>query len=228
MLVWIIQGPSLIVEIKRLKKAFQDAKRRGVNLRYITEIKTENVSFCKELLTSIVNELRHLDGIKGNFYVSEKEYIAPAALHEKDKPSSQIIKSNMKEIVEEQQYIFDTLWNKSISAEDKIKEIEQEVEPEYFRVINDNEEATNILIDLVKNAQKEILFLLPNDKALTRIERLGLIDHLIDKCNNRINGRENRRKGEGEEDGFQAKIICPLSDANLNIVNGNLAEYQSY
>ena len=155
--------------------------------------------------------LRHLDGIKGNFYVSEKEYIAPAALHEKDKPSSQIIHSNMREMVEEQQYIFDTLWNKSISAEDKIKEIEHEIEPEYFRVINDNEEATNILIDLVKNAQKEILFLLPNDKALTRIDRLGIFNHLIDKCNKRIYG-----KGENE---FQAKIICPLSDANLNIVN---------
>lgn len=216
--------PSLIVEIKRLKKAFQDAKRRGVKLRYITEIKTENVSFCKELLISVVNDLHHLDGIKGNFYVSEKEYIAPAALHEKDKPSSQIIKSNMKEIVEEQQYVFDTLWNKSIPAEDKIKEIEQKIEPEYFRVVNDNEEATNILIDLAKNARKEILFLLPNDKALTRIDRLGLIDHLIDKCNNiRINGKEGegegqKGKGEGENE-FQAKIICPLSDANLNIVN---------
>ena len=214
--------PSLIVEIKRLKKAFQDAKRRGVKLRYITEIKTENVSFCKELLTSVVNDLHHLDGIKGNFYVSEKEYIAPAALHEKDKPSSQIIHSNVKEIVEEQQYVFDTLWNKSIPAEDKIKEIELGTDPEYFRVINDNEEATNILIDLVKNAQKEILFLLPNDKALTRIDRLGLFDHLIDKCNNRINGRERQEQGEGEGEGeneFQAKIICPLSDANLNIVN---------
>ena len=215
--------PSLIVEIRRLKKAFEDAKRRGVKLRYITEIKTENVSFCKELLTSIVNELRHLDGIKGNFYVSEKEYIAPGALHEKDKPSSQIIKSNMKEIVEEQQYIFDTLWNKSIPAEDKIKEIEQEIEPEYFRVINDNEEATNILIDLVKNAQREILFLLPNDKALTRIDRLGLIDNLVEKCNKGINSEERKeqgiREGEREEGEFQAKIICPLSDTNLNIVN---------
>jgi two-component system, OmpR family, sensor histidine kinase VicK len=207
--------PSLIVEIQRLKKAFQGAKRRGVKLRYITEIRTENVSFCKELLTSVVNELRHLDGIKGNFYVSEKEYIAPAALHEKDKPSSQIIHSNMKEIVEEQQYVFDTLWNKSIPADDKIKEIEQEIEPEYFRVINDNEEATNILIDLVKNAQREILFLLPNDKALSRIDRLGMLDHLVEKCNKKVND-------SGEEEGenrFQAKIICPLSDANLSIVN---------
>lgn len=203
--------PSLIAEIRELKKAFRDAKRRSVKFRYVTEITAENVSFCKELLTSLVNELRHLDGIKGNFYVSEKEYIALAAFRENDKPLSHIIHSNMKEIVEEQQCIFDTLWNKSTPAEDKIKEIEQEMEPEYFRVINDNEEATKIFTELAKNAQYEILFLLPNDKALTTIDRLGIFNHLIDKCNKRIYG-----KGQNE---FQAKIICPLSDTNLNIVN---------
>ena len=200
--------PSLILQIKEIKKAFYDARERGIKLRYITEITADNVSFCKELSTTIADEFRHLDGIKGNFYVSEREYIAPAALHEKGKPSSQIIHSNMKEIVEEQQYIFDTLWNKSISAEDKIKEIEQGLEPEYFRVINDNEEATHILTDLAKHAQKEVFFLLPNDKALTRLDRLGLLDYLIGKCNE-----------EKKEDMIQVKIICPLSDANLNIVN---------
>ena len=200
--------PSLILELKELKKAFHVARKRGIKLRCVTEITAENVSFCKELSPTIVDELRHLDDIKGNFYLSEREYIAPAALHEKGKPSSQIIYSNMKEIVEEQQYIFDTLWNKSISAVDKIKEIEQGIEPEYFRVINDNEEATNILIDLAKNAQNEILFLLPNDKALTRIDRLGIIDYLVGKCNEEI-----------KEGMIQVKIICPLSDTNLNIVN---------
>ena len=60
----------------------------------------------------------------------------------------------MKEIVEEQQYIFDTLWNKSISAEDKIKEIELGTEPEYFRVINDNEEATQTLVEFYKECTK--------------------------------------------------------------------------
>ncbi|MGA6921959.1 MAG: HAMP domain-containing sensor histidine kinase [Nitrososphaeraceae archaeon] len=207
--------PSLILQIKEIKKAFYDAKERGIKLRYITEITADNVSFCKELSTTIADELRHLDGIKGNFYVSEREYIAPAALHQKDKPSSQIIHSNMREMVEEQQYIFDTLWNKSISAEDKIKEIEHEIEPDYFRIINDNDEATNILIDFAKNAQKEILLLLPNDKALTRMDRLGILNYLIDKCNEQIKGKEER---EGE-DIIQAKIICPISDINLDIVN---------
>lgn len=207
--------PSLILQIKGIKKAFYDARERGIKLRYITEITADNVSFCKELSTTIVDELRHLDGIKGNFYVSESEYIAPAALHQKDKPSSQIIHSNMREMVEEQQYIFDTLWNKSISAEDRIKEIEHEIEPDYFRIINDNDEATNILIDFAKNAQKEILLLLPNDKALTRMDRLGILNYLIDKCNERIKGKE---EGEGE-DIIQVKIICPISDINLDIVN---------
>jgi signal transduction histidine kinase len=206
--------PSIIVEIRELKKTFHDAKKRGVKLRYITEITAENTSFCKSLM-ALVDELRHLDGIKGNFFVSETEYIAPAALHEKGKPSSQIVYSNMKEIVEEQQYIFDTLWNKSLSANDKIKEIELGIEPEYFRVINDNEEATSILIELARNAKYEILFLLPNDKALTRIDKLGIFDHLIGKCNKGFNGKEK----EEEEGEFQAKIICPVSDANLNIVN---------
>jgi two-component system, OmpR family, sensor histidine kinase VicK len=199
--------PSLIVEIKELKKAFRNARERDVKLRYITEITAENVSFCKELITTVVDELRHLDGIKSNFYASETEFIAPAALHEKGKPSSQIVHSNMKEVVEEQQYIFDTLWYKSISANDKIKEIEQGIEPEYFRVINDNQEATQILTDLAKHAQNEILFLLPNDKALSRVDKLGIIDALIGKC------------GEEKVDAIQVKIICPISDLNLNIVN---------
>jgi hypothetical protein len=62
--------PSLAIRIEQLKKSFMNAKNRGVRLRCITEINKENISYCKELL-EIVNELRHLDGIKGNFYLSE-------------------------------------------------------------------------------------------------------------------------------------------------------------
>ncbi len=52
----------------------------------------------------MVDELRHIEGIKGNSYLSETEYIAPASLHAKGKPASQIIYSNVKEIVEHQHF----------------------------------------------------------------------------------------------------------------------------
>jgi two-component system, OmpR family, sensor histidine kinase VicK len=63
--------PPLAIEIETIKKAFFDAKKRNVKLRYLTEITKDNISYCKELMT-IVDELRHLDGIKGNFMVSEQ------------------------------------------------------------------------------------------------------------------------------------------------------------
>ena len=68
--------PELAIVLEQIKKAFLDAKARSVRLRYITEITKDNLSYCKELAL-LVDELRHLDGIKGNFMLSESEYLAP-------------------------------------------------------------------------------------------------------------------------------------------------------
>jgi phosphatidylserine/phosphatidylglycerophosphate/cardiolipin synthase-like enzyme len=42
--------PSSAIEIEQLRKAFLDAKSRGVRLRYVTEITKDNVAYCKDLL----------------------------------------------------------------------------------------------------------------------------------------------------------------------------------
>jgi two-component system sensor histidine kinase VicK len=97
--------PPFAIGIGQIKKAFLDAKSRGVRLRYLTEITNENISYCKELI-KIVDELRHLDGIKGGIAVSETEYMATTVLQEA-KPLTQVIYSNVKEVVEQGQYIFD-------------------------------------------------------------------------------------------------------------------------
>jgi two-component system, OmpR family, sensor histidine kinase VicK len=117
--------PSLAIDFLALKNAFINAKKRGVRLRYVTEITKDNISYCKQLLTTMVYELRHLEGMKGNFYISESAYLAPATFHEKDKPASQIIYSNVKEIVEHQRYVFDSFWNRALPAKQRIKEIEE-------------------------------------------------------------------------------------------------------
>ena len=95
--------PILTLDILVLKKAFEDAKRRGVKLMYVTEITKDNLIYCKELV-KMTHEL-HLDGIKGNFYISESGYLAPATYHEKGKPASQIIYSNVNEIIEQILYL---------------------------------------------------------------------------------------------------------------------------
>src|SRR5437870_4114991 len=97
-----------------------DLKKRGVKVKYVTEIKKENIHYCKDLM-KMIDELRHLDGVKGNLAVSETEYLAAAAPLEEAQPVRHLLYSNMKTIVGQQQYIFDTLWNKAVSAEQKIK-----------------------------------------------------------------------------------------------------------
>jgi two-component system, OmpR family, sensor histidine kinase VicK len=125
--------PQLAIELQPIKKAFIDAKSRGIQLRYLTEITKDNISFCKELI-SLVDELRHLNGIKGNFMVSESEYLAPVILFEKGKIASEAIYSNQKEIVDQHQYMFDTLWNKAVSAEQRIERIEEGIiEEEHYQ-----------------------------------------------------------------------------------------------
>jgi two-component system, OmpR family, sensor histidine kinase VicK len=216
--------PSLTIDIALLKEAFLDAKRRGVKLFYITEITRDNLSYCKQLIT-MVDELRHLDGIKGNFYISETGYLAPATFHEKGKPASQIIYSNVKELIEHQRYVFDTFWDKAISAEQRIREIEEEREPDFYEVITDNEKASQILIDLAQSVKKEALFFLPNDKAMLRLDRMGLIDYTI----------------KASQNGAIVKIICPLSNENdhivkriserapqIQVLNGNNSPYGMY
>jgi two-component system, OmpR family, sensor histidine kinase VicK len=86
-------------------------------------------------LIPLVDDLRHLDGIKGNFMISETDYLAPVILFEEGKIASQIIYSNQKEIVEQHQYIFDTLWNKAVSAQQRVKEIEEGIieEEEHYQ-----------------------------------------------------------------------------------------------
>jgi two-component system sensor histidine kinase VicK len=145
--------PQLAIILEPIKKAFLDAKSRGVRLKYLTEITADNISSCKELI-SIVDELRHLEGIKGNFMVSESEHLAPVVLYEKGKISSQIIYSNVKEILDQHQYTFDTLWNKAIPAQQRIREIEEGAIIYETKILEGREEKVTKFKEYLENSDK--------------------------------------------------------------------------
>jgi hypothetical protein len=45
---------------------------RGAKIRFIIDIKKENFGYCKEII-NLVDEYRHLDGIKDGIALSENE-----------------------------------------------------------------------------------------------------------------------------------------------------------
>jgi RNA-binding protein YhbY len=67
--------PSVAMAVPVFREAMLDLKTRKIKCRFVTEFTKDNLSFCKQLME--MAEVRHLD-IKGNFAVSELEYIASA------------------------------------------------------------------------------------------------------------------------------------------------------
>ncbi|MFL6377554.1 MAG: ATP-binding protein [Nitrososphaeraceae archaeon] len=218
-------GPPVdMKEIEPIRNAILDAKNRGVKLRYVTEITKDNIHYWKESM-KIIDELRHLEGVKGNFATNGIEHIAIAMLQQ-DKPVVQVIYSNVKAVVDQHLYIFGTLWDKATSAEQKIREIEEGIEQEYYKVITDHKKVSQILVELAKSVKEEALIVLPNDRSMVRLDRLGVIDYAIKAS--QVNGTD-------------VKIICPLSEVNskvvkkisdnapnIKILNGNNSPYGIY
>ena len=194
--------PSVVMGVEVFKKGLYDLKSRNVQSRFITDITKDNIEYCKELMQ--ISELRHLDRIKGNFAISEKGYTASATLQEASL-LQQVIYSNVRSILDQQQYVFETLWNKAIPAEQRLREIEEGIEAEVFETITNHEVVSQILVDLAKSVKKEALFFLPNDKAMVRIDKLGIVDYLI--------------KASQKSDTAIVRLVCPLSNENTEVTN---------
>jgi two-component system sensor histidine kinase VicK len=192
-------GPAVVMSIESMKKRLIVAHARGVKIRFVTEITKGNLPYCKQMME--LGEMKHLDGIQGNFGVSETEYLASATL-DKEKVVPLLIYSNVKQFVKQPQYVFQTLWNKAIPAEQRIEEIQLGKEHEFLEVCPDRREAASVYSSFAELVQSEALLILPNSKALLLEYDLGILHKLVDAA--------AKRKAV-------VRIICPLDDKNAKI-----------
>ena len=126
---------SVALGVTQFREAVQHATSRGVKLRYITEVSNQNISQCKKLAKLV--ELRHLDKVRGNFAINESESISISTVIQEASPVPKAIYSDIPEIVLQQQYFFETLWDKAIPAGQRIQEIEEGIEFTSTRLVDD-------------------------------------------------------------------------------------------
>jgi two-component system sensor histidine kinase VicK len=192
------RAPSVSIEVEPYNKALLVLRSRGLRLRQITEITKDNLSFSKELMK--LAEVRHLDGVKGNFMTSENEYLAPVLLSQKENVTSQIVYSNVKEVVGQQKYLFETLWTKSIPAEQIIQEIEEGIKPGVIDIIRNPIEIQNIFMDLIKSSTKEIMIMIPTTNTVHRQADIGILQLL---------------KKVATDNHINIRILAPLNDYSV-------------
>ncbi len=156
-------APSIVVDVKEYRNGYMKIRKRGGRIRAFTEITRENLPYCKKLM-SLVDELKHLDGVRGGIAISETEYMATTVLQE-SVPLTEVIYSSIREVVEQGQYIFDTLWSTATPAEQKIKELEEGVEHHVIQVIGDTRTSISLAYDLISSARHEILIMFASAKT---------------------------------------------------------------
>src|SRR5215218_1564321 len=163
-------APSIAMTIFR--DAYKSMKSRGIKIRWVTDITKDNLTHCKDLMQYA--EVRHISHLNENFRMSETEYIEATTTKE-GLPIPKLIYSNSKEIIGQQQYIFETLWDKAVPAEHRIKEIEQEIESQRIAVIYDARQALELYHWLIMSAEKEIKVVFPTTNALIRQDKAGIL-----------------------------------------------------
>lgn len=208
------EAPSIVIDVKEYRTGYNNIRKRGGRIRAFTEITRENLNHCKELM-KLVDELRHLDGVRGGLAISETEYMATTVLQE-SAPLTEVIYSNVREVVEQGQYIFDTLWSTATPAEQKIKELEEGVERPVIQVITDTHTSISRAFDLISSARHEILvmfasaktFLLAADvytlnhyqKALQKGINLTILVPVYEDSKNDTNWASNEGYGHDDDD----------------------------
>ena len=231
------KGPAILIEHDIYKKNLIDAQNRGAKIRYLVDITKENLNYCKEML-KIANEIRHFEGFKGGLTVSDIEYMGTPSLTEKQH-SEFLIYSNEKEIVEQQQIIFNTLWEKAIPAKQRIKEIETGIKREFIETIKEPFEIQKLFFKLLESAEEEILLLLSTSNTFYKLEKLGLISllyiivksslsiHIMTSIDSTINNKIIKLNNDfGNKMIFcplkksddQPNIICLIVDSSLSLV----------
>lgn len=163
-----------------IRKGLQKAKTKGIRIRLITEITKANLNACKEIMKFA--EVRHLDKVIGNFIISDKEYFGQSL--GSNYQTNQIY-NNDDGMVELQNYVFENLWNNSVSHHDKSSSLEAGVDPEEVKVLSDPIEIRKTYLSLIESAKSEISLIIATPNALQRNYKGGIISMLIEASKKR-------------------------------------------
>ena len=188
--------------------------QRAGSTQIITNIEKETIPAVKEL-TEAGAQVKHIDisslrrcviydDDAAYFSIVEEPLITHTAIDNVDQTEGDDlwVASTEYSVIQSAKKRYVSDWENAIQYKDRIHQLETGIEPEFYKIITDSEKASQLIRDLTISVKREALLFLPNSKSLVRSDNLGIIDKLI----------------ETSQKGATVKIICPVSEQNINTV----------
>ncbi len=143
-------SPSTIINNQIYRNDFENAYKRGIRVRFITEITTENIEYCRQI-KNFVDEFKHFGGLQGALCINESEFLG-TTLCSQGNIVNTVIHSTEKEVVLQQQFIFNTFWKNAIPFDKRIKEIEEGIESVKTEILEEEKEISSRMIELAERS----------------------------------------------------------------------------
>ena len=175
-------------------------KQKGVKLRIITQITSDNLSYCKTF--SQAAELRHVDGIQSSFGISDGKWLLEHVISLDEFPLSHAIHTNVKKLVDAKRTLFETVWRQSIPAEEMFAKLEKSSPTEVNTQIDINE-AEKLLFNLIQRSKYHIDMTNPTCNCLSPLVAKGLRIYLETAVNQ----------------GVKVRILLPKDERSLVFKN---------
>jgi two-component system, OmpR family, sensor histidine kinase VicK len=182
----VLEADAIGMPLNAYRKFYEDLMSRGVRVEALTRITKENLAICREMLgLGLVSELKHVDKVKGNFGISEKEYLAISSGSDQ---ISWLIYSNDEEIVSQNQSVFENLWAVAIPAEIRFSELDEEKIQIATRILRDPYQILEETRRMASESRKYSVSSVSGGLLYAR-------DHIPDKLKELV---ERKKKGKHE------------------------------
>jgi len=149
-------------------------KKRDIQFRIITEVPSNYLQAVKDLLKTINPEIkikaRNTDIGLALFprmvIRDDKEilYFVSAKPDEIEKNNAAALSTDCSSLIKPLSTVFENLWNNSTLIEQKIDELERGEDPPRTLLFEDTNEAKTKYVDILRKANKEILFVVPAER----------------------------------------------------------------
>ncbi|MFL6474811.1 MAG: hypothetical protein ACJ701_07365 [Nitrososphaera sp.] len=153
-------------------------KKRKLRARLVTAIGSANVGLATELARD--SSLYHTDILGGDFCIIDGRlylYDIKKSGKENEEDDRYLFSKNVT-FVKLQQNLFENLLNHAIPARDKIKEMEQGIQREFIKTLQDPSSILRLIGERIEIAGFDIQVLFATVNSFYRAERDGIIDLL--------------------------------------------------
>jgi len=135
-------------------KAKKQIEQKGIKIRMITETTNENVEFIDSLNCP---NMKHLDDIRGNFEIFDNRAYMVYIFHKQNEKPDQTLWNNSKVLVDQQQILFNKLWELSIPFSTRKKELENALNPFIETTLTGFRNIQQEMLSMIEQSRKDLL-----------------------------------------------------------------------